>query len=88
MQLIRVLIQCLIVGTLVFGVISSILRKKKILALTGLLLATAATLLGGSSVPINQTPADGRAIGFDWFLLDMFYCCAPTVSAYLTSTRL
>jgi len=51
MHTMRLLIQCLILGALVFGVISSILRKKKILALTGLLLATAATLFGGSSVP-------------------------------------
>src|SRR5437764_13273544 len=72
MQAMRLLIQILIVGAILFGVISSILRKKKILALTGLLLATAATLLGGSSVPINQTLRDGPAIGLDWFLLDMF----------------
>src|SRR5947199_10286949 len=68
----RLLIQCLIVGALLFGVISSILRKKKVLALTGLSLATAATLVGGSSVPINQTLRDGPAIGPDWFLLDLF----------------
>jgi hypothetical protein len=67
----RLLIQGLIVGALLFGVVSSVLRKKKVLALTGLLLATAATLLGGSSVPINQTLRDGPAIGLDWFLLDM-----------------
>jgi sterol desaturase/sphingolipid hydroxylase (fatty acid hydroxylase superfamily) len=72
MYIIRLLIQCLIVAALIFGTISSILRKKKILALTGLLLATAATLLGGSSVPINQTLRVGPAIGLDWFLLDMF----------------
>lgn len=40
MHTMRVLIECLIVGALVFGVISSILRKKKILALTGLFLIT------------------------------------------------
>src|SRR5438094_5283993 len=72
MHTMRLLIQCLIVGALLFGIISSILRKKKVLALTGLSLATAATLLGGSSVPINQTLRDGPAIGLDWFLLDMF----------------
>ena len=72
MHVIRVLIQCLIAAAILFGIVSSILRKKKILAFTGLLLATAATLLGGSSVPINQTLGDGPAIGFDWFLLDMF----------------
>ena len=57
MHTMRVLIQCLIVGAILFGVISSILRKKKILALTGMLLAIAATALGGSSVPINRDPA-------------------------------
>src|SRR4030095_2683794 len=47
------------------------LRKKKILGLTGILFALAATLLGGASVPINETLPDGPAIGLDWFLLDL-----------------
>jgi len=72
MHTMRVLIQCLIVAAVFFGVISSILRKKKILALTGMLLAIAATALGGSSVQINETPHGGLAIGLDWFLLDLF----------------
>jgi len=37
-----------------------------------MLLAIAATALGGSSVQINNTLHDGPAIGLDWFLLDMF----------------
>ena len=72
MHAMRVLIECLIVAAMFFGVISGILRKKKVLGLTGLVLATAATLLGGSSVPINEELHNGPAIGFDWFLLDMF----------------
>jgi hypothetical protein len=44
MHVMRLLIQCLILGALLFGVVSSILRKKKILGLTGLSLATAAAL--------------------------------------------
>jgi sterol desaturase/sphingolipid hydroxylase (fatty acid hydroxylase superfamily) len=68
----RFLIQFLIVGAILFGVISSILRKKKILGLTGMLFAIAAAALGGSSVQINDTLHDGPAIGLDWFLLDMF----------------
>jgi sterol desaturase/sphingolipid hydroxylase (fatty acid hydroxylase superfamily) len=71
MHAIRILIQCLIVGAAVLGMLSSILRKKKILALTGLLLATAAAALGGSSVRINETLHGGPAIGLDWFLLDL-----------------
>jgi len=71
MHVIRLLIQCLIVGAVIFGIIASLLRKKKTLALTGTLLAIAATALGGSSVQINPNLRNGPAIGLDWFLLDM-----------------
>jgi len=71
MHTMRVLIQCLIVAAILLGVFSSILRKKKILGLTGILFATAATALGGSSVPINGTFHDGLSIGLDWFCLDL-----------------
>ena len=72
MHIMRILIECLIVAAIIFGIASSILRKKKVLAFTGMLLALAAAGLGGSSVPINQPLHDGPAIGLDWFLLDMF----------------
>jgi len=71
MHAIRILIQCLIVGAAGLGILSSILRKKKVLALTGLTLAVAAAALGGSSVKINQPLRNGPAIGLDWFLLDI-----------------
>ena len=71
MHTMRVLIQCLIVAAILFGVIAAILRKKKILALTGMLFAIGATALGGSSVQINGTPRGGLGIGLDWFLLDL-----------------
>jgi sterol desaturase/sphingolipid hydroxylase (fatty acid hydroxylase superfamily) len=71
MQAIRTLIQCLIVGAAAFGILSSILRRKKVLALTGLLLAMTAAALGGSTVRINEALRDGPAIGLDWFLLDL-----------------
>lgn len=76
MQAIRALIQCLIVGAAALGVLSSILRKKKVLALTGLLLAAIAAALGGSSVEINQPLYDGPGIGLDWFLLDLLLTAA------------
>jgi lathosterol oxidase len=72
MPAIRILIKCLIVGAAGLGIVSSILRKKKALALTGLLLALGAAALGGSSVKINQPLHGGPAIGLDWFLLDLF----------------
>jgi hypothetical protein len=71
MAVIRILIQVAIVAAIILGVVSAFLRRKKILGLTGMLFALAATLLGGASVPINETLHDGPAIGLDWFLLDM-----------------
>jgi lathosterol oxidase len=72
MHAMRVLIQGLIVGATVLGIFSLIKRRKKVLGLTGMLLAIAATALGGSSVQINASLHDGPAIGLDWFLLDLF----------------
>src|SRR5215510_780510 len=71
MYLMRLLIQAVIVAAIILGVVSAMLRRKKALALTGLLFSLAATLMGGSSVPINGTLGNGPAIGLDWFLLDM-----------------
>src|SRR5262249_45784652 len=55
MAVIRVLIQAVIVAAIVLGVVSAMLRRKKVLALTGMLFALGATLLGGANVPINET---------------------------------
>jgi sterol desaturase/sphingolipid hydroxylase (fatty acid hydroxylase superfamily) len=71
MPTMRLLIQAVIVAAIVFGVASAVLRRKKMLGLTGMSLALLATLLGGASVPINETLHTGPAIGLDWFLLDM-----------------
>jgi len=71
MPVMRLLIQAVIVAAIVFGLASAVLRRKKILGLTGMFLALLATLLGGASVPINETLHAGPAIGLDWFLLDM-----------------
>lgn len=68
---IRLLIQSLIVAAVAFGVISSLLRKKKTLALTGMLFALAATAWGGSSGKVNGGQLNGMTIGMDWFLLDL-----------------
>ncbi|HXC49951.1 MAG TPA: sterol desaturase family protein [Candidatus Limnocylindrales bacterium] len=71
MAIMRMVIQGGIVAAIVLGVISAMLRRKKVLGLTGMLFALGATLLGGASVPINDTLHDGPAIGLDWFLLDL-----------------
>jgi sterol desaturase/sphingolipid hydroxylase (fatty acid hydroxylase superfamily) len=73
MHFMRLVIQGVIVGAIFFGVVSAMLRKKKVLALTGMLFALGATLLGGASVPINADLRNGPSIGLDWFLLDMLF---------------
>src|SRR5258708_19612348 len=52
---IRLLVQFLIVAAVAFGVISSLLRKKKTLALTGMLLAIPSTAWGASPLKVNRT---------------------------------
>ena len=59
MPLMRMLIQAVIVGAILLGVVSAMLRRKKALALTGMLFALGATLLGGASVEINEPLHDG-----------------------------
>ena len=71
MPLIRLLIPAVIAAAIIFGVVSAMLRRKKVLSLTGMLFALGATVLGGASVPINESLREGPAIGLDWFLLDM-----------------
>jgi lathosterol oxidase len=65
------LIQGVIVVAILLGLVSGMLRRKKVLGLTGMFFALAATLLGGASVEINEPLHEGPAIGLDWFLLDM-----------------
>src|SRR6266699_6015058 len=42
MHLIRLLIQAVIVGAIIFGLVSAMMRRKKVLALTGMLFALGA----------------------------------------------
>jgi len=71
MPLMRLTIQAVIVAAIALGVASAMLRQKKVLALTGMLCALGATLLGGANVAINADLPRGPSIGLDWFLLDM-----------------
>ena len=69
--LMRALIQGVIFTALVLGVVSGIVRRRKVLALTGMALALAAALLGGGNTPLPAEVDTRFGIGFDWFLLDL-----------------
>src|SRR5689334_11984967 len=71
MTIMRLLIQGMIAGAFVCAAISAILRQRKVLALTGGLLAAVAALLGGGSTALPGEVGSHYGIGFDWFLLDL-----------------
>jgi sterol desaturase/sphingolipid hydroxylase (fatty acid hydroxylase superfamily) len=66
----RIVLECTIVAAMIFGFSSALLRKKKILGFTGILLALLASLLGGASVQINGPVSSSVGLGLDYFLLD------------------
>jgi hypothetical protein len=65
MALMRLVIHALSVGAVLCGIVSAMLHRKKVLALTGILLALLANFLGGASVPINKDLHNGSAIGLE-----------------------
>lgn len=76
MPVVRALVQIVIGAGFLFGVLAALLRTRKTLAVTGLTLSLAASLLGGADVPIDG-PLTGRVyLGLDWFLLNLLLLAA------------
>jgi lathosterol oxidase len=69
--LMRALIHFVLVSSFVLGLISVVLRRRKILGSAGILLTAVATLLGGADVPIEGTFRARSYLGLDWFLLNL-----------------
>ena len=72
MDLIRFLIYAMLVIGFGLGALSVVLRRRKVLGFTGIALATAGTLLGGSGVEIAGSVEGTTTVGLDWFLLNLF----------------
>lgn len=68
---IRTLIALVIGLAFLLGLLSAVLRTRKVLGFTGMGLALAASLLGGAGVEVDGTLAGGTGLGFDWFLLNL-----------------
>ena len=68
----RALIAGVIGVGFLFGCVSLLLRRRKILGATGVLLAAMAMLAGGSAVEIDGRFDTPVYLGLDWFLLNLF----------------
>ena len=71
----RAILEIAIGLAFLLGFVSAVLRRRKVLALTGLLLAWIAVLLGGADVPLGaagEGPSGGKFyLGLDWFVLSL-----------------
>lgn len=72
MPLLRGLVQLAIVAAFMAGALSLLLRRRKVLGLTGCALALSAGLLGGGNVVVRPSPSGAVTLGLDWFLLNLF----------------
>jgi len=69
---IRPLVATVIGAAFFLGLLSALLRRRKVLGFTGMALALIASVLGGASVAVAGVPGDGLGLGLDWFLLNVF----------------
>src|SRR5262245_51113149 len=68
--LMRAILELAIGLSFLLAFLSAMLRRKKVLAITGLLAALTAVMLGGSDVPLGQITGEGPHVylGLDWFI--------------------
>jgi lathosterol oxidase len=74
--MLRGLLQLVLGSAFLLGGLSAVLRKRKVLAIVGISLATTATLLGGASVPLPERVETSVGLGLDWFLLNLLVVAA------------
>jgi sterol desaturase/sphingolipid hydroxylase (fatty acid hydroxylase superfamily) len=73
MPFVRTLLQIVIGVGFLLGFLSMLLRRRKVLGLTGVTLALLAGLAGGGDIPVESAvPKAPVYLGLDWFLLNLF----------------
>jgi lathosterol oxidase len=87
MDVVRFLIYVMLVLGFGLGALSVVLRRRKVLGFTGIALATAGTLLGGSSAAVGKLGGT-TAVGLDWFLLNLFVLALVFVPLERVAPRL
>lgn len=76
---VRALLHVVLVSSFLLGSISAVLRKNKTLALTGISLTLAASLLGGAQAPLGEVESDRSYFGLDFFVLNLILYSAVFV---------
>lgn len=73
MPVVRTTVQVVIGFGFLLGLLSALLRQRKVLGMTGMGLALVAGLAGGGGIPVNgPVPQVPAYLGLDWFLLNIF----------------
>jgi lathosterol oxidase len=78
--IVRALLYVVITGGFLFGILSLVLRRRKVLGTTAIVFALFAGLLGGAQIQLPIAP-DGSApaqslLSVDWFVLNLMFWCA------------
>jgi lathosterol oxidase len=72
MPAVRTILQLVIGLGFLLGLLSALLRTRKVLGLTGIAMALAAGLAGGGNIPVEgAVPTVPVYLGLDWFLLNI-----------------
>jgi sterol desaturase/sphingolipid hydroxylase (fatty acid hydroxylase superfamily) len=69
--LLRGVLQTVLIASVVLGLFSIARRRRKILGLTGILLAVSAMALGGAAVPLPASVETRFGLGLEWFALNL-----------------
>jgi lathosterol oxidase len=73
LPLVRGLIQAVLLLAFVLGVLNVLLGWRRATGLCGIALSVIAALMGGSKVVIEESVDSTRALGLDWFILNLFF---------------
>jgi sterol desaturase/sphingolipid hydroxylase (fatty acid hydroxylase superfamily) len=72
----RAILQAVIVLAFVLGLVSTALRRRKVMGLLGMSLASLASILGGSGIDFSLSRSEAPSLGLDWFALNVLLLAA------------
>jgi sterol desaturase/sphingolipid hydroxylase (fatty acid hydroxylase superfamily) len=68
---VRALLHIVLVSSFLLGSLSAVLRRNKMLGLTGISLTLVASLLGGAQAPLGEVESNRSYLGLDFFVLNL-----------------